>query len=41
MRGISAGSRVWVKQNDEVQFGVIQTIGKRPVLTVLTARGAG
>jgi len=26
MRGISAGSRVWVKQNDEVQFGVVQTI---------------
>jgi hypothetical protein len=26
MSGISAGSRVWIKQNDEVQFGVIQTI---------------
>jgi hypothetical protein len=26
MRGISAGSRVWIKENDEVQFGVIATI---------------
>jgi hypothetical protein len=26
MRGISAGSRVWIKENDEVQFGVIETI---------------
>ena len=26
MRGISAGSRVWVKYNDQVQFGVIETI---------------
>ena len=26
MRGISAGSRVWVKDNDKVKFGVIETI---------------
>jgi hypothetical protein len=26
MRKISAGSRVWIKENDEVQFGVIETI---------------
>ena len=26
MRRISAGSRVWIKENDEVQFGVIETI---------------
>jgi hypothetical protein len=26
MTGVSAGSRVWVKENDEVQFGVIETI---------------
>jgi hypothetical protein len=26
MRGISAGSRVWVKDNNQVQFGVIETI---------------
>jgi hypothetical protein len=27
MRGISAGSRVWVKNGDELQLGVIETIG--------------
>ena len=27
MRGISAGSRVWVKNGDKLQFGVIETIG--------------
>jgi hypothetical protein len=26
MREISAGSRVWVKYDDEVRFGVIETI---------------
>jgi hypothetical protein len=26
MRGISAGARVWVKNADTVQFGVVQTI---------------
>jgi hypothetical protein len=25
MRGVSAGSRVWVKNDDQVQFGVIKT----------------
>ena len=26
MRAISAGSRVWIKENDQVRFGVIETI---------------
>lgn len=30
MRGISAGSRVWVRNDDQVRFGVIKTIGITP-----------
>jgi hypothetical protein len=27
MRSLSAGSRVWIKNGNELQFGVIETIG--------------
>ena len=27
MRKLSAGSRVWIKNGNELQFGVIETIG--------------